>query len=180
MAGPISFTRTSEGSTNHSSFGNGTVVTMFSLIELKASCPRRGRSYLYPGAGSSVGAHCQTSGPTSTACTFHRAHPKLMRADGCAILCVGHVTLKRCPILHKNMRTQTARARRTHTIERDAVQRRSGGVPSATRSVTNASKPCVCVRVSPKRRTDTVRSSTSRAPTARMTGTLPSECSRTL
>ncbi len=58
--------------------------------------------------------------------------------------------------------------------------RKSGGVASAFNSAITASSSCTDVRLSPRRRTDTVPSSTSRIPTAKITGTLPNECSRTL
>ena len=56
----------------------------------------------------------------------------------------------------------------------------SGGAASAASAAAASSSGMVAVRVSPSRRTVTVRVSTSRWPTARITGTLPSECSRTL
>lgn len=62
------------------------------------------------------------------------------------------------------------------------VQRaaRSGGVASSASAATVSSSATTEVCFSPSRRRVTVRSSTSRAPTARITGTLPTECSRTL
>jgi hypothetical protein len=57
---------------------------------------------------------------------------------------------------------------------------RSGGSASRARSSTIWSSGTVLVCFSPSRRTVTVPSCTSRWPMARMTGTLPTECSRTL
>ena len=63
---------------------------------------------------------------------------------------------------------------------RDAGYLRSGGTASAASSATTASSGATRLSFSPSRRTDTVRSSTSRWPTARITGTLVRLCSRTL
>ncbi len=57
---------------------------------------------------------------------------------------------------------------------------RSGGVASVLNSATTSSKPRTRLCLDPKRRIESVRSSISRIPTARITGTLPTECSRTL
>ncbi len=57
---------------------------------------------------------------------------------------------------------------------------RSGGSASCTSVSMMLSSATVSVRFSPSRRSETVRSATSRWPMARITGTLPSECSRTL
>ena len=58
--------------------------------------------------------------------------------------------------------------------------RRSGGTASAASSAATASRPATRLALSPRRRSETVRSSTSRWPTARITGTLARLCSRTL
>ncbi len=59
-------------------------------------------------------------------------------------------------------------------------QTRSGGSAAFDSSLIMASNDSVSVFVSPRRRRDTVRSCTSFMPMARITGTLPTECSRTL
>ena len=58
--------------------------------------------------------------------------------------------------------------------------RKSGGVASPFSAGTISSKPITVCSCEPSRRTETLRASASRMPTARMTGTFASECSRTL
>ena len=63
---------------------------------------------------------------------------------------------------------------------RPLSRRTSGGTASVASSASAASNPttfCSCI---PSRRTDTVRNSASFLPTTSSTGTLASECSRTL
>ncbi len=56
----------------------------------------------------------------------------------------------------------------------------SGGVASSRKAASASFTVIVVCACDPRRRTETVFSSASRRPTARMIGTLASECSRTL
>jgi predicted transglutaminase-like cysteine proteinase len=62
----------------------------------------------------------------------------------------------------------------------DAYERRSGGLASSTKAASAASRLIVVCSAEPRRRIETARSAASRLPIASSTGTLASECSRTL
>jgi len=92
----------------------------------------------------------------------------------------GRYTLKQHEFVHCFRAVFDSATQWRHAAGRPGSYRRSGGTPSARRVSTISSNPAVCVCFSPRRRTLTDRSSTSRWPMARITGTLPTECSRTL
>jgi predicted transglutaminase-like cysteine proteinase len=62
----------------------------------------------------------------------------------------------------------------------DVYERKSGGLASSTNAASAASRLIVVCSAEPRRRIDTARSAASRLPIASSTGTLASECSRTL